>query len=707
MAEYTKINHPVAGEIEIRTDKLEQMTPAELNNMLVEHVANQLKEQGVELSSFDAFTGQAFREFTSTSRGIQERLGADTTTSYEDDFMSEVAFKTNPTAAWSGLIAGAILDPITFLNPFAKAAKVARIAGGIGTGALAGFLTPVREEFGESTAITTGAGAGIGGTIAAVSPTLAKMGTRIAKKLGYDSEKAMQDAFETASEEERKQLQEQAQQAAQEEVQKMNYEQGMPQPAGQTGDFVPQVNPVDQAQELARIRAIGDEAEAARIAQQQTELERIRQVGRDEELARIRRVGEEFVPEDLVKKQVDEMRTTLPSSKEASVINKEVGQLDNFINKLNARIDNLTKAYNKTSSKKRTPESLNAMQTLQKQIDDAKKLRAQRQGERQSAAEISARLNEQKQIQKEIAQYDKDGTVPSFVKINKPDMTRAEADAAMAAKANELQPPVRPVEQPQAAPVPPQQVAPEMPVQRMPEAPMAQVTATPTAINTLNPHRSASSAATGGLSDQEIKNIANLDMRTKEAKALEGETRIEKQLSAMDELGKRESQYYQADEIGGKITWEKVGREAEWIESDVADAVNAGNYRNAADWVLDTLRKQNNQLGPAQWAVAQKVFAVAERNIEIALQNIKKLEGNDGNFTAKMTAELNGIQNDQALMDVVRQMDALRKGEAGAKASWSAVGRELKRIKRLSDEQYKEYRNSNIVRSIILGVKCK
>ena len=148
-------------------------------------------------------------------------------------------------------------------------------------------------------------------------------------------------------------------------------------------------------------------------------------------------------------------------------------------------------------------------------------------------------------------------------------------------------------------------------------------------------------------------------------------------------------------------------REAEWIESDVADAVNAGNYRNAADWVLDTLRKQNNQLGPAQWAVAQKVFAVAEHNIEIALKNIKKLEGNDGHFTAKMTAELNGIQNDQALMDVVRQMDALRKGEAGAKASWSAVGRELKRIKRLSDEQYKEYRSSNIVRSIILGVKCK
>ena len=69
-------------------------------------------------------------------------------------------------------------------------------------------------------------------------------------------------------------------------------------------------------------------------------MERIRQVGKDEELARIRRVGDEFVPEDLVKKQVDEMRTTLPSSKEASVINKEVGQLDNFINKLDQRINN-------------------------------------------------------------------------------------------------------------------------------------------------------------------------------------------------------------------------------------------------------------------------------------------------------------------------------------------------------------------------------
>ena len=130
------------------------------------------------------------------------------------------------------------------------------------------------------------------------------------------------------------------------------------------------------------------------------------------------------------------------------------------------------------------------MQVLQKQIDDAKKLRAQRQGERQSAAEIAARLNEQKQIQKEIAKFDKGGPVPSFVKINKPDMTNAELDAALAAKAAELQPaakpPVRPVEQPQAAPMPPQQVAPEMPVQRLPEATTAQVTATPTAINTLN-----------------------------------------------------------------------------------------------------------------------------------------------------------------------------------------------------------------------------
>ena len=142
MAEYTKINHPIAGEIEIRTDKLEKMTPAELNNLLVEHVTNQLKEQGVELSSFDAFTGQAFRELTSTSRGIQERLGADPTTSYEDDFMSEVALKANPKSAWSGLIVGAILDPVTFANPFAKAAKVLRIAGGSSVGGLAGFLTP-------------------------------------------------------------------------------------------------------------------------------------------------------------------------------------------------------------------------------------------------------------------------------------------------------------------------------------------------------------------------------------------------------------------------------------------------------------------------------------------------------------------------------------------------------------------------------------
>lgn len=122
---YTALEHPVLGEIEIRTDLFEKHTVAELNQMLVEHAASQLELETIELQTANIVLGQFLRELTSSSRALQEKLfRSERTTSYEADFLSEVTAITDPTAYKVGRALGATLDPVTLFLPITKAQRL-------------------------------------------------------------------------------------------------------------------------------------------------------------------------------------------------------------------------------------------------------------------------------------------------------------------------------------------------------------------------------------------------------------------------------------------------------------------------------------------------------------------------------------------------------------------------------------------------------
>lgn len=734
--DYFYYDHPVIGRVGLRKDVAQRYAddPAALNKALIEGYAKKMEAEGEDLSSFLTFTGHAAREITSTSRGLQERAGADRTTSYNDDFVAELAMEMNPTAAWTGLITGALLDPVTFLNPLAKASKVKSILGGAAAGGAAGFFTPIREEFGESSAITTGAGATLGGILAAVSPALATLAPRIAKKMGYNSEKELQEAIQAAPAEEKIVLQKEVESYVQEEVAAVQ----------RMGERQREANAAKAAQEaeLERIRNIDMRTEVTN-PDKLADIERIRQIGKDADVANIRKIGDDAVAarDADIKARINELRKEvgdLPTGTQQKAIESSVKENKAYIKSLETKANNIEKAINGIKKNKKIPPKKKREQTLplQKELERLRAEAAQRAQQNKDTYEpLADRLKELRRAQQELRVYDKTGEVPPSLKINKPVQRTAEEvkdmglqDIPESMKAPVEEPPLTAI--PEAV----QQASPQRSVERIrleqaraqqaaeqgqprlsdtPEGraveaqKAAQEADSTLQVDSLNPHKSASSAARKSVSDAELRDTANLDFRTKEARKLEGETRFEKQKAKLDEATAHEKPYYQADEIDGRITWDKVGREAEWLEDMVSDDINQGNYRNAADWLMETLRKQNNQLSAAQWRVADKIFKIAENNLEVALINIKKLEANDGQFTAKMTAELNGIQTDQALLDLARSMQALRQGEAGAKASWSAAGRELNRIKKLTQAQNAEYRKNRVIKSIILGTRCK
>jgi hypothetical protein len=716
-----KLNHPALGEVEIPQQWLDTMSNAEINRKLVEATAKKFKDEGVELSALKSFTGQAAREITSTSRGIQERVTGDRTTSHKDDFIAEVAMEMNPVASWSGLIVGAILDPVTFMNPLAKASRVLRIAGGTAAGGTAGFLTPVREEFGESSAVTTGIGAGLGGTIAAVSPTLAKLGTRIAKKLGYDSEKELQEAFQKATPEERAEMEQQVQ--AEAEQAGNEFSQDLAPSSGQVDEFVPDMaDPLARAEELANIRRVGDEAEAARKAEQEAELERIRNIGKEAELERIKQVGEDFDINADIKKQIADMEediAALPSSAKQARFTKDQAPLKNEISQLDTKINNLRKSYNKLSTAKKSPDKKAKMSAVQEQINKAQARRAQRLGELDFIQKQPERFKQLKEAKKEIIKYKKDGTIPSFVKINKPaTRTDVNVDEALAAKASQLG-----YKSPQPQQYVPQQPTPELPVQSLSEAPTAMPDMS---VPELGPKSAGSMGVSIKPAAKLLSRVANFDRRTTETKQMADALKLKgkpkaaagKEVPESKEAFQREalqkadeewSGYWQVDGITGKITMDKVGREAEFLRRDIEDGINEGNYRNAADWLVKTF-EANNTLSPAEIRLAGELFRIADNNMKAGLEALKRIEANDGLADEKTMAIMHGLQMDNAVRDVAKflgDMRTIQRVEEGVKSGWSAVGRELKRIKRLNDEQYKQYKKNRVITQLILGVKCK
>ena len=122
--------------------------------------------------SWDSFTSNASRGFTSSLRGIgilQPDEEADLLAERE----SRMLLDTNPYAGWAGLLIGSALDPVTLpaaiLKPLAIGGKVATGAlRGSAGGAFGGLLDPVYEDMGDSRVLNVVGGTVLGGALGGV-----------------------------------------------------------------------------------------------------------------------------------------------------------------------------------------------------------------------------------------------------------------------------------------------------------------------------------------------------------------------------------------------------------------------------------------------------------------------------------------------------------------------------------------------------------
>jgi len=712
MAEYTKINHPVAGEIEIRTDKLEQMSPQELNALLVDHVAKQLKEQGVELSSFDALTGQFAREVTSTSRGIQERAGADRTTSYEADFMSEVAFKTNPTAAWTGLLTGAILDPVTFLNPLAKASKVYNILGGVATGAGAGFLTPIREEFGESTAVTTGVGAALGGTLAAVSPALANLAPRIAKKMGFNSEKELQEAIASAPAEEKAALQQEVNSLVEEEVSAIQ----------RMGERQREVNANRAAQEaeLERIRNIDMRTEVT-DADKLADIERIRQIGKDADVANIRKIGDDAVAarDADIQSRIDELRAdvgTLPTGTQQKAIEQAVKENEGIAKSLEKRVANIQKAIdglkkNKKIAPKKKREQMQPLQAELKRLQDEAALR--RQQNKDTYEPLTARLKELRKAQQELRVYDKTGELPPSLKINQPVQRTAEEVKDLGLKD---------IPESMKAPVeePPLTAIPEA-LQQHQRAPVRAAEPTPTQPTTQAETPVIQAARpSGGAAGVDILKVptgaadaVNMNVNAKAFKDLQPRgtggrdlTRPEEIRTARKQQLERDTEsLFRVDDIEGKYTFQKLFDAADDKLEFVNREIDEGNYKDATDWLTKEFENSSSKiLSPAAKMVAARIYAVAGEKLD-RLDTVFRQFTRSGELSEKSLNTLYEMQVDKELHAAMDYMRNIQRIEEADKRNTSDALRAFRKANEEQKKHQEQLRNGYATR-LFFGVKC-
>ena len=167
-------------------------------------------------SSWDAFTSNVERGFTSSMRG----LGI-LDPNYDEDLQAEkesrMALETNPIAGWTGLITGSILDPVTLpaavLKPIAIGGKIATgTLRGATAGAFGGAIEPTYEAMGDSKTLNIVTGLTLGGGLGAGAAALLR-------KFGIDADLSkatpeevdaklaeVQDKIDTLPEEQQQQL---------------------------------------------------------------------------------------------------------------------------------------------------------------------------------------------------------------------------------------------------------------------------------------------------------------------------------------------------------------------------------------------------------------------------------------------------------------------------------------------------------------------
>lgn len=191
---YYVYSHPVAGEVQLHKNTIEKYgnNPEAINGIIADTYADALIKRGEVPDSWDAFKDTFDREITSSIRGIEEWLRGEKndktkrTSTYEEDFMDAVYSTTNSGAYWSGLLLGALADPVTLPAFFLKAIKLGKLTNavkGAAVGGTGGFLTPDRPEWGTDTFTNTTLGASLGTPLGVLFgdllPRLARKGIKV------------------------------------------------------------------------------------------------------------------------------------------------------------------------------------------------------------------------------------------------------------------------------------------------------------------------------------------------------------------------------------------------------------------------------------------------------------------------------------------------------------------------------------------------
>jgi len=161
------VEHDTLGKLEFPSG----MSEVDMTNAIVGAEA----EYGEQYDVSDAFTTNAVRSMSSSSRQIGSWLGTNQSYSQQrldrvEEHRSRVMMEQHPKASIAGMLAGGFLDPITLpaiaLKPLAFASKALTYgARGIAHGAAGGALEPVYEQYGDSAALNIAGSSVIGGVL--------------------------------------------------------------------------------------------------------------------------------------------------------------------------------------------------------------------------------------------------------------------------------------------------------------------------------------------------------------------------------------------------------------------------------------------------------------------------------------------------------------------------------------------------------------
>jgi len=425
MAEYVTTKHPVLGDIQIRADLAESMSGAELNDLIIKTTAKRMQEEGLEISGMDAFTENFMREFSSTSRGLQELATGERTTDVESDFLTKLAFETNTGTSVAGIAAGALADPVTLPIAFTKLLKLGKLAtvlGGAASGATLGAVQPVREEYGEDAETFAKFGAVAGGILTLPLMLLPKL----AAKYGAKDASELQKIFDSKSPDEQNKMLEDMQYQLQAEV------------SPQISNELPSVVKSDAVEsvgyrqdfEEALARQQADTAKFMEENQARFDFEQNLQRERDASLNFERQKMERNAYDANVQMKMDDLRAEvaqLPTAKQSKIIQNTVKESEKYIKKMTDRLNNVQKAINKINSSNASPKKKKVtVEPLRQERNKLKRdidVRTQQLVQRDKP--LADRIDFLKQAKQELKTFDSTGVVPESVRMQLPESPRS------------------------------------------------------------------------------------------------------------------------------------------------------------------------------------------------------------------------------------------------------------------------------------------